>query len=65
MEKSHLKMDWTIVQIHGLGLINQDSTKTSLNICYINSMIQCLANTAPFVQWLLNDEIHGACKLLF
>jgi ubiquitin C-terminal hydrolase len=56
-------MNWTIVRVHGVGLINRGTTKESLNICYINSIIQCLANTAPFVQWLLNDDIHDKCEL--
>ncbi len=63
LDESQLKMDWTMVRVHGVGLINRAAAKTSLNICYINSIIQCLANTAPFVQWLLNDDIHSACKL--
>ncbi|CAF4367646.1 unnamed protein product, partial [Adineta steineri] len=51
-------MDWRIVHVHGTGLINRNSGKICLNICYINSIIQCLANTAPFVQWLLANDIH-------
>jgi ubiquitin C-terminal hydrolase len=46
----------------GVGLNNKDAAKKCRNICYINSIIQCLANTAPFVQWLLNNDLHGKCK---
>ncbi|CAF4088654.1 unnamed protein product [Adineta steineri] len=62
-EKYQLKMDWRIVHVHGTGLINRDSGKICLNICYINSIIQCLANTAPFVQWLLDNDIHATCEI--
>jgi ubiquitin C-terminal hydrolase len=55
-------MEWTVIRIRGLGLSNTNSAKKCLNICYINSIIQCLANTAPFTQWLLNDDDHDICK---
>ncbi|CAF4164381.1 unnamed protein product [Rotaria sp. Silwood2] len=63
LEPSQLKLEWLLTNVHGLGLINTNIEKRCLNICYINSIIQCLANTAPFVQWLLNDDIHGTCTL--
>ncbi|CAF4789416.1 unnamed protein product, partial [Rotaria magnacalcarata] len=53
-----LEMEWSITHKHGLGLSNTNKQKQCLNICYINSIIQCLANIAPFVQWLLNKENH-------
>ncbi|CAF0902184.1 unnamed protein product [Adineta steineri] len=62
-QKYQLKMDWRIVHVHGTGLINRNSGKICLNICYINSIIQCLANTAPFVQWLLANDIHDTCEI--
>ncbi|CAF2149342.1 unnamed protein product [Rotaria magnacalcarata] len=56
-------MEWSITHKHGLGLSNTNKQKQCLNICYINSIIQCLANIAPFVQWLLNKENHMTCTL--
>ena len=40
LEESQLKMDWTMVRVHGAGLINKYGPKKCLNICYINSIIQ-------------------------
>ncbi|CAF5044622.1 unnamed protein product, partial [Rotaria sp. Silwood1] len=60
--ESELKLEWSLVHVRGIGLLNKDLTKC-LNLCYMNSVIQCLANTAPFVQWLLNEENHGSCEL--
>jgi len=60
--QSELKLEWSLVRVHGIGLLNKDLTKKCLNLCYMNSVIQCLANTAPFVQWLVNEENHGSCK---
>lgn len=57
---SQLKLDWSLVHVCGIGLLNRDSRKC-LNLCYMNSVIQCLANTAPLVQWLVNEESHGSC----
>ncbi len=34
LEDSQLNMNWTIVRVHGVGLINRGTTKESLNICY-------------------------------
>ncbi|CAF3597916.1 unnamed protein product [Rotaria sordida] len=60
--ESELKLEWSLVHVRGIGLLNKDLTKC-LNLCYMNSVIQCLANTAPFVQWLVNEENHGSCEL--
>ncbi|CAF3166636.1 unnamed protein product [Rotaria socialis] len=59
-----LEMEWSITHKHGLGLSNTNTRKQCLNICCINAIIQCLANIAPFVQWLLNKEIHMSCTLM-
>ncbi|CAF2058737.1 unnamed protein product, partial [Rotaria magnacalcarata] len=59
-----LEMEWSITHTHGLGLSNTNKQKQCLNICYINSILQCLANIAPFVQWLLNKENHMTCTLM-
>ncbi|CAF4499515.1 unnamed protein product, partial [Rotaria sp. Silwood2] len=59
--RSQLKMEWSITHVHGVGLNNTDKAKKCLNICYINGIIQCLANIPPFVQWLLDDHIHHKC----
>ena len=42
--------------------MNRNSKTKCLNICYTNSIIQCPANAAPFVQWVLNNDFHGKCK---
>jgi len=60
--ESELKLEWSLVQVHGIGLLNKDLTGKCLNLCYMNSIIQCLANTAPFVQWLVNEKNHDSCK---
>ncbi|CAF2908496.1 unnamed protein product [Rotaria sp. Silwood2] len=51
-------MEWTILHRPGCGLNNKDAKGACKNMCYINAIIQCLANTAPFVQWLLMDRGH-------
>ena len=58
-----LRMDWSITRVHGTGLINTNRRRQCLNICYINLIIQCLANIASFVEWLLDKDIHVECKL--
>jgi ubiquitin C-terminal hydrolase len=56
------QMEWKIVHMPGCGLINQDENGNCKNMCYINAIIQCFANTAPFVQWLLADRAIDKCK---
>ncbi|CAF3689036.1 unnamed protein product [Rotaria sordida] len=63
LTSSQLNMEWSITHVHGLGLNNTNAAKKCLNICYMNSIIQCLANAAPFVQWLMNDDLHRTCTL--
>ncbi|CAF2647245.1 unnamed protein product [Rotaria sp. Silwood2] len=46
-------MNWTCLNQHGIGLENCGRRKSQQNICYLNAIFQCLANTAPFAQWLL------------
>lgn len=58
-----MQMDWRMSRDYGVGLLNEDNSGKSLNICYMNGVIQCLANAPPFAQWLLNDVDHGECKL--
>lgn len=58
-----LAMEWSAVHGPGMGLRNKDEEGQSLNICYINGVLQCLAHTPPFAPWLLNDHAHGECKL--
>ncbi|CAF1219630.1 unnamed protein product [Rotaria sordida] len=56
-------MNWTYLNQHGIGLENCGRKKTEQNICYLNAIIQCLANTAPFAQWLLCDANDDQCQL--
>lgn len=42
-----LTMNWDLLRKQMIGLANKDGTT-----CYINSLIQCLANTPPLVDWL-------------
>jgi hypothetical protein len=60
--ETHLQMEWTILHEPGRGLINKNEIGQCKNICYINAIIQCLANTAPFTQWLLTDCNPHRCK---
>ncbi|CAF1488393.1 unnamed protein product, partial [Adineta steineri] len=60
---SKLKLKWSIINTCGVGLINKDGRNKCLNICYINSVIQCLSNAAPFVQWLIDNGSHSTCQL--
>lgn len=55
-------MNWTILNQHGLGLDNGGQKKSQQNKCYLNAIIQCLANTAPFAQWLLCEVNDDQCK---
>ena len=55
---------WSMVHTAGVGLRNTDRDGKCLNICYMNGVIQCLANATSLAQWLLDDRIHGTCKLL-
>jgi len=59
---SKLKLNWSMVKTHGVGLINKDGSRKCLNICYMNAIVQCLSNAAPFVQWLINNNYHLTCK---
>ena len=54
-------MEWNVLNQHGLGLDNHGKEKHQQNKCYLNSIIQCLANTAPFAQWLLCDGEDAEC----
>jgi ubiquitin C-terminal hydrolase len=56
------QMEWTVTHVPGVGLNNIDNRGNCKNICYINAIIQCFANTAPFVNWLLTDRSHDKCK---
>lgn len=57
-----LQLGWSIECSRGVGLINTDKSKRCLNICYINSVLQCLAYAPTFAQWLSNDCFHDRCK---
>lgn len=59
---SILHLNWCMIQNRGIGLINQNEKGECLNICYINSVIQCLANSPPFAQWLLDHNNHFTCE---
>ena len=63
LDSDSLSMEWSIVHGPGIGLKNQNEAQQSLNICYINGVLQCLAHAPPFSQWLLNEDIHEECKL--
>jgi ubiquitin C-terminal hydrolase len=54
-------MNWTVVNQHGLGLDNSGQRNNQQNKCYLNAIVQCLANTAPFAQWLLYDAEDNQC----
>ncbi|CAF4889710.1 unnamed protein product [Rotaria sp. Silwood1] len=54
-------MNWSCLNQHGIGLENCGRKKSQQNICYLNAIIQCLANTAPFAQWLLRDANNDQC----
>jgi len=54
-------MSWRILNTHGGGLNNHNEYGESKNICYINSIIQSLANTATFVEWLLDNYSPDHC----
>jgi ubiquitin C-terminal hydrolase len=58
----HIQMEWTILNKPGCGLTNKDEERICKNMCYINAIIQCLANTAPFVEWLLSDRAGDRCE---
>jgi ubiquitin C-terminal hydrolase len=54
-------MEWNVLTQHGLGLHNHGHAKHQQNKCYLNAIIQCLANTAPFAQWLLCEAEDNQC----
>ncbi|CAM4862286.1 unnamed protein product [Rotaria socialis] len=60
---SQLELDWLVTHKNGVGLINTNSQNKCLNICYMNSIIQCFAYIAPFVQWLLSNNMHSIFTL--
>lgn len=57
-----LVTEWSTVQYPGFGLINRSQDGSSLNICYVNAVIQCLAYAPMFTEWCLNTVVHGLCK---
>lgn len=59
------QMEWTMLNMPGYGLTNKDVKGNCMNICYINAVVQCLANTAPFVQWLLTNSYADKCNLRY
>ena len=63
LNSDSLAMEWSAVHGPGIGLRNRNEAGKSLNICYINGVLQCLAHAPPFAQWLLNDHAHEECKL--
>ena len=64
LARDEVSTGWSMVHTHGVGLCHTDRDGKGLNICYINGVIQCLANTAPLAQWMLDDCNHRTCKLL-
>lgn len=58
-------MQWVSLNQHGIGLQNNGPKKSQQNICYLNSIVQCLANTAPFAQWLLYGANDDQCMYFF
>ena len=56
------QMAWTSFRMPGSGLSNKDEKGACKNMCYINSIVQCFANTAIFVQWLFMDLTNDKCK---
>lgn len=53
-----LTINWNLLRKQMIGLTNNDGTT-----CYINSALQCLANTPPLVDWLFSqlDKLN-TCK---
>ena len=60
--ESCAQMRWTILNKPGCGLNNKDEQGSCKNLCFINAIVQCLANTAPFAQWLLTNPVHTKSK---
>lgn len=63
LDSDSLLMGWPVVHGPGTGLKNKNEAGQTLNICYINGVLQCLAHAPPFSQWLLKDDAHEECKL--
>lgn len=62
IDSSQFQMKWQMMHSVGSGLSNKDAHGFCRNICYINSIIQILAVTAPFVQWLFTDGVDIQCE---
>ena len=62
LNSSQIQMEWKTLHTVGCGLSNTDELGACRNVCYINAVIQCLAVTAPFVQWLCSEAVATACK---
>lgn len=54
-----LNLKWTQVHRIGAGLQNMGNT------CFLNSALQCLTYSPPFVNYMLTREHSKICKFVF
>ena len=59
---AQVKKEWVIVKHVGRGLNNKTRQGFCQNICYMNSIIQSLAVSALFVQWLFAEDFAVKCE---
>lgn len=59
---AEVKMEWSVVKHVGRGLNNKTRQSVCQNICYMNSIIQCISVSAPFVQWLFTEDFAAKCE---
>jgi ubiquitin C-terminal hydrolase len=49
-----MELSWTLIHSHGIGLANNGIRDK--NLCFINSVVQCLAHTSALAQWLVTEK---------
>ncbi|CAF4522949.1 unnamed protein product, partial [Rotaria sp. Silwood2] len=50
VSQEEIFMNWNDLRSHVIGLSNPGK-----NLCYINAVLQCLADTPPFINWLFQQ----------